>query len=166
MFPFWLLLVGIPGEDGSIYQKYLEDFQKLYHLPPPFFITPVIFDRYSVYFNNPEKFGLQLKPYDFYSLIYPWSDETINRMSYKFMNVELTNTTIAMAQSFRKLEQEINNWKMRWQCKGSQERPLLFFREDNGLRKVYDSRSEHAVVYELDDLKSRILNYLEKPLWD
>ena len=72
--PSWNLLIGFPGEGEDVYRKYLDDLPLLVHLPPPTDVYPVRFDRYSPYFMKSNEYGLDLRPLDYYSLIYPSAD--------------------------------------------------------------------------------------------
>jgi hypothetical protein len=47
IYPAWNLLIGFPGEELEVYEKYLEDMPLLYHLTPPGGVHPVRFDRFS-----------------------------------------------------------------------------------------------------------------------
>lgn len=52
-----------------MYEKYEQDIPLLAHLPPPSGAHLIRFDRYSPYFMDPDGFGLQLQPLDFYQLV-------------------------------------------------------------------------------------------------
>src|SRR5262249_5658614 len=66
----WNLLTGFPNEDSHVYEQYVRVIPSLVHLPAPVATFPVRFDRHSPYQKNPSAFGLDLRPLDFYSLVY------------------------------------------------------------------------------------------------
>jgi len=82
--PEWNLLMGFPGEREEVYRKYIEDIPLLTHLPPPQGAYLVRFDRYSPYFTDPGKYGLELVPMDFYEKAFPFSPEDLHELAYFF----------------------------------------------------------------------------------
>lgn len=78
----WLLLVNDPGETEQEYWEMAALFPKLTHLIPPANIVRVRFDRYSPYHFEHETFGLQLKPYNAYSYVYPETADLQNLAYY------------------------------------------------------------------------------------
>ncbi len=73
--PHWNLLLGFPGESEETYRKYVEMLPLLTHLHPPSGAYPVRFDRFSPYYYQAESYGLDLRPLDFYALIYPFKED-------------------------------------------------------------------------------------------
>lgn len=84
--PHWLLLVGFPGEPEDVYQKYARDLPLLTHLQPPSSVFPVRFDRYSPYFDERDRYGLDLHPMEFYEHVYPFNREALEDLAYYFDN--------------------------------------------------------------------------------
>ncbi len=162
--PAWLFLVGIPGESGDTYRRYLEIIPRVLHLPPPYYVSPVIFERDNYYFYHPGEFGLNLKPYDWYEMIYPLDNDITDRLAILFMN---TNTSLpyyrGLFDYFHRLKGEINRWIDRWFDPGEQEKPALYFYSRDGREMVYDSRGDVAVQHQLDSEEIELLKILEKP---
>jgi ribosomal peptide maturation radical SAM protein 1 len=75
--PVWNLLVGFPGEGEEVYRMYVEQLGRLVHLWPPQGVAQVRYDRYSPYHQRPQEWGLKLRRFDFYPLIYPFSEESL-----------------------------------------------------------------------------------------
>ena len=160
--PVWNLLIGFPREKETVYEKYLADMPLLRHLPPPSGAFPVRFDRFSPYFVNTEEYGLKLKPYDFYSFIYPFPEEAITNMAYYFEDVnygaDYIRTTVAWAD---KLTAGVQEWHKAFHRLDPENLPAkLYFvaRDDSYI--VHDTRSGSLVEHEVSDLGLEILNFV------
>lgn len=78
------VLFGFPGETPEDYADLPRIFRLLSHLRPPSFIAPVEFERFSPYFFDKEKFGLQLKPRAQYEFIFPHQRVNLEKIAYFF----------------------------------------------------------------------------------
>ncbi len=162
---FWNLLIGFPGDGGESYEKYVRDLPSLIHLPPPAGVYPVRFDRFSPYFRSAEEYGLDLKPYDFYGLIYPFDEEDLRNFAYYFIDENFSAPYIeAMASWITRLSKEVDAWRARWGERHQRSRPQLTFKWRNGSKVVYDSRSGTAVEREIGGSGLRILELLSQPM--
>lgn len=162
--PAWNLLLGFPGEDEGVYKKYLFDLPLLVHLPPPSGAFPVRFDRYSPYYIEAEKYGLDLKPFDFYELTYPFSKESLANMAYYFSDQNFAASYFTtMMKYLPAIKQEANQWQSRWRPNSRAALPQLFFTEDGESTVVYDSRSGDAVEHQVGLIGKRILEHLSRP---
>jgi magnesium-protoporphyrin IX monomethyl ester (oxidative) cyclase len=85
--PLWSLLIGFPREEETVYDKYQADLPLLGHLPPPIGVFTIRFDRYSPYFTGAADYGLELKPFDFYRMTFPYPEQTIEDLAYYFDDV-------------------------------------------------------------------------------
>lgn len=156
----WNLLVFAPGEPESVREKYLRDIPLLFHLPPPLGAFPVMFVRYSEYFERREEYGLELKPQDYYAFTYPFEEGAIWNLAYHFVDMNADNGWID--SRLGGLNESITTWKTRWLNSDSQEQARLCFLEGDDC-VVYDSRSGESVERRLDDIDAKILKFLEKP---
>jgi hypothetical protein len=163
IYPLWNLLVGFPGEEEDVYQKYVADIPRLTHLPPPSGVYPVRFDRFSPYFVQAKEYGLDLRPLDYYSLIYPFDDESLSNLAYYFddRNVRAPYR-IKMTRWIDHMQRPIEYWKMRWSSEdGKTPRPGLHF---NGKpNHVYDSRGDQVIEHDVGEVGRRLLDYLAQP---
>src|SRR5262249_21762469 len=115
VFPYWNLLLGFPGEKVEVYQKYLRDFPLLRHLPPPSYAYRVRFDRYSPYFNRTEEHGLDLRPFDFYTLTYPFSEASLANFASFFTDHNEHADYIAIYNEWNgKVREESEQWRRAW----------------------------------------------------
>src|SRR5581483_9765814 len=79
------------------------------HLRPPNGLCDIEFHRFSPYFNDPEGFGIRLRPHGKYSFIYPFDEETIARLAYVF---ELEGRTPMDLTYLRRMNEAVNRWRM------------------------------------------------------
>lgn len=84
IYTTWLLLFGFPGEEDAWHHEVAEWLPKIFHLQPPKCVGKVLYDRFSVYHQRPESFGLKLEPAPSYSAVYPVEDDSLNEIAYFF----------------------------------------------------------------------------------
>jgi ribosomal peptide maturation radical SAM protein 1 len=82
--PSWNVLYGFPGESPEDYKDYPYTFRLLSHLSAPSGIGPVVFERFSPYHFEREKFKLTLHPQMYYKLIFPESRIDMEKVAYYF----------------------------------------------------------------------------------
>lgn len=81
----WSMLYGIPGEDPACYSRIMEKIPKISHFNPPGSIVKITLDRFSPYFNAPEKYGLKnVKANILYEYIYPDKRINLDDIAYTF----------------------------------------------------------------------------------
>jgi ribosomal peptide maturation radical SAM protein 1 len=158
--PAWNLLVGFPGEGEEVYRRYVEVFPLLVHLPPPAGVFPVRFDRFSPYFTEAARHGLDLAPIDFYPQVYPFAPESLARLAYYFTDRNVRAPYfLAMARWIGRLYKVQGAWAIAWD--GGHPPALCF--EPPGGRTVKDSRSGSMVVHDVGDGGRRLLAALAAP---
>ena len=158
--PGWNLLVGFPGEGEDVYQAYVNNLHLLTHLPPPTGVYPVRFDRYSPYFVKAAEYKLELKPLDFYSLIYPFPEESLEQLAYYFSDTRIgADYALAVSKWIERLREKVEQWKVRWDNGGHP--PQLFLRKDESENVIYDSRYGKSIEYAISDVSARILHSME-----
>lgn len=162
--PAWNLLIGFPGEEEEVYKKYVEDLGQLVHLPPPTGTFPVRFDRFSPYFTLADEYGLELKPYDFYSLVYPFSEQDLGQLAYFFVDQNFRARYLELtARWIGKLRERIDYWHNRWHERDDGLKPALTFKWRGSQKVVYDSRSGEALEHELGEDVAQLLDLLSRP---
>jgi magnesium-protoporphyrin IX monomethyl ester (oxidative) cyclase len=164
--PSWQILVGFPGEEPEVYQKYLRDLPLLTHLHPPMNAIPIRFDRYSPYFEDPAKYGLDLHPMQFYQLVYPVSQGTAADLAYYFYDVTPDPAYQRTCdQHLTGLQDLVRQWQDRWQAG---QRPELCVVPDSlGLEGavILDSRAAGRPVFRsVSAAGLAILDALRRPL--
>ncbi|MCL2009579.1 MAG: RiPP maturation radical SAM C-methyltransferase, partial [Synergistaceae bacterium] len=86
----WNCLYGFPGENDAWHDEAANLVPLLTHLQPPIGGVRVSYYRFSPYFNEPDRYGLTLRPTRPYRHIYPLSEEALSRMAYFFEDVPVT----------------------------------------------------------------------------
>jgi ribosomal peptide maturation radical SAM protein 1 len=164
IFPCWNLLIGFPGERADVYQKYVADIPHLVHLPPPSGAYPVRPDRYSPYHVRAAEFGLQLRPSDFYALVYPFPEASLENLAYFFRdhNFRAEHFT-AMVEWFNPLREKVEMWRSRWDPQKHALPPMLYLEERADGAVVYDSRSRETVEHAIDAAGLAVLKHLGRP---
>lgn len=162
--PAWNLLVGFPGEEADVFQKYIEDLPLLTHLQPPDGVYPVRFDRYSPYFVKAKEYELDLHPVDYYSLIYPFSKDSLANLAYFFSdhNVKAKYAT-TMITWIGKIREKNEHWHTRWNGSDGKLAPRLYLKKGAEKTTVYDSRNGEAREYAVDETTVQVLGLLNKP---
>lgn len=159
--PVWNLLVGFPGEGEDVYRKYIHDIPLLAHLPPPSSVFPVRFDRYSPYFNQAGSYGLDLHPYHFYELVYPFPIEVLNNLAYSFMDANFgADYCKIMVRWIDRLREQIGLWRKSWVEAAAP--PLLCFDREERTR-VHDSRTGEAIVHDIGSTGRLVMDSLAAP---
>jgi ribosomal peptide maturation radical SAM protein 1 len=162
--PVWNLLIGFPGEKEDVYQKYDADMKNLLHLPPPSGAFPVRFDRFSPYHMLAKEYGLKLRAYDFYSLIYPFPESEMDELAYFFEDSNYNNSYIAITGAWiGKLEASVKAWNDAWKRRRPDLMPALSFHWLKNAKYVRDTRSGCEVFHELNDQQQFVLEQLGQP---
>ena len=157
--PAWNLLIGFPGEGAPVYEKYVNDLPLLVHLFPPSGVYPVRFDRYSPYFVKAGEYGLDLHPLDYYPLIYPFPQDSIDNLAYYFSDRHIQSEYVqTMSKWITKIREKVDRWIESWNSDHG--RPKLFLRQNGKQSVVYDSRSQEVAEYPLGANNTRALRYL------
>jgi ribosomal peptide maturation radical SAM protein 1 len=162
IYSLWNLLVGFPNEPEAVYQKYCEDLPLLTHLEPPSGAYPIRFDRFSPYFVLAKEYGLKLKPYKWYEMLYPFPAGEIEDLAYYFVDEDYKAAHIAnTARWLGKLRERIAHWHTRYYQRDRRLKPELTTRQRRGATVVYDSRSGSVVEHALSPTAWKILDLLE-----
>ena len=115
LFPAYNILAGFPGEDPYEYEWMAREIPKLIHLMPPNGVINVEFHRFSPFHNDPDGFGIHLRPHEYYSFIFPFEEEMRSRLAYFF---ELEGRTSHDLSYLTQLKSVVRNWILRYQVDG------------------------------------------------
>jgi magnesium-protoporphyrin IX monomethyl ester (oxidative) cyclase len=122
-------------------------------------VYPIGFVRFSRYFEDPDAFGLKLRPQDFYRLTFPFEDEAVANLAYHFVDEHAD--TENMDRWLDTLNKQVAAWRERWMGKDGRPQARLCFLEDEPT--VYDSRSGEEREYSLTEQTKRVLDLLVQP---
>ena len=156
----WSILCNFPGESDEWYLEMAEWLPWIFHLQPPGGMNPIRYDRFSPYYEKPEDFGIEIRPFRTYSYIYPVSSQAIANLAYFFEDAasqESQQPLIVNEFSRPGLEatrKQVQEWK---QLFWSDERPLLRMEDEGERLKIIDSRpcASQPVIY-LEGLSQKI----------
>jgi len=85
VMPAWNFLYGFPGEPEAEYARMAAFIPSLGHLPPPSGLRPLCVDRFSPYFDDPDRYGIDIQePEIDYRTILPVDAATATGMAYQF----------------------------------------------------------------------------------
>ncbi|WP_067504344.1 RiPP maturation radical SAM C-methyltransferase [Actinoplanes sp. TFC3] len=165
MSPAWNLLMGFPGEREEVYRKYVEDLPLLMHLPPPGGAYLVRFDRYSPYFTDPAKYGLELKPMDFYEKAFPFPAEDLDELAYFFTDHGPAPYHELAVEWLGEVNLLVEQWRgMREQTARSEKPVLEVQRREDGSQWIVDTRFGSAREVPADEAMLRLLKRLAAPV--
>lgn len=163
VYPDWNILIGFPREHWTVYEKLHADMPLLHHLPAPGDVFPIMFDRFAPYFIEAEEYGLDLHPYDYYLLTYPFPKESVYAYAYYFLD---HNTEADYASFTREwmpaLHERLKTWIDRWEAKDGLEPARLYHYEEAGEHRIYDSRDGYPKTFSITADQKAALTHLEQ----
>jgi ribosomal peptide maturation radical SAM protein 1 len=81
----WNFLYGFPEETDADYAGMADLIEAIPHFPPPNGVGRVRLDRFSPYFESPEKYGIHnARPKPAFYGVYPFEDKSVRRLAYYF----------------------------------------------------------------------------------
>jgi ribosomal peptide maturation radical SAM protein 1 len=127
----WNFLSGFPGEESAWSQEMAEWLPKIVHLQPPSGNARVRYDRFSPYHMEPDHYGISLKPFPAYALVYPLPHQELLELAY-FFDDEDPRLRQLKEPGYRDLRRRIDDWQERWAVIP----PMLALSDE----QVYDTR--------------------------
>ena len=152
----WNLLCGFPGEKEEYYAEMAELIPKIMHLTSPNQFIHIVYQRYGEYTENPEKYGLRLRPARSYDFIFA-NREFIERSAYIFEPVDEDElrrywNVRKRGEGYRKTRELVTQW--------IEERPHAqrLDMEDTGKTiDIYDMRDiAKRTIYHLDGIHAAL----------
>jgi len=117
----WNLLAGFPGDLREDYEEMSAVIDCITHLQPPDDFGFVRFDRFSPYFNNPEKYGIKnLRPANTYFDLFP-EHTNFEHLAYYFEG-DYECGAFEASEVVRDLAGKVEIWIRRWRAKS---KPIL-----------------------------------------
>jgi ribosomal peptide maturation radical SAM protein 1 len=106
----WMLLIGFPGEQDAWHDQVAGWLPLIFHLQPPNGVVQIRYDRFSVYFNEPEKYGLDLRPAPDYAAVYPLPPEDLRDIAYFFRDANSPRDGI-IKPGVLALGEQVRRWR-------------------------------------------------------
>jgi ribosomal peptide maturation radical SAM protein 1 len=143
----WNLLYGLPGETSADYDDVMSVLQAISHLDPPSACGPIIVERFSPFFEDPESYGFtNVRPATAYRYLYPFGDDTLAGLAYFFDHDYLPELEPpGRSHRLRRLIHDL-----------SETAPQSGLRIREGDVVVDSRRPEDTRTYQLDDLERTI----------
>jgi hypothetical protein len=135
-------------------------------LQPPNGVAEIEFHRFSPFHNNPEAFGIQLRPHEKYFFIYPFDEKTIAGLAYLF---ELEGQAPGDLSYLRSIKQAVRKWKrvfkadtctLTWQADGDE--ILIDDRRPGFVQRRYRLRDHAAKVFQQLDQPAKLKRLVQR----
>ena len=136
--------MGCPGEGEEVYRKYLGDIPLEASAPAdrrvPGAVRPLQPRLHRVRAGD----GLDLRPCDFYAMVYPFSDDVLANLAYHFVDQDYrAEYLVTMVRWLARIREQVEAWRRQWAGGIAASPPELCFETKGGAAVVYDSRSGH-----------------------
>lgn len=141
IFPSWNVLHGFPGEAPEDYAHFPQIFRAVSHLCPPTGTCRVIFERFSPYHFDREKYSLMLEPSPFYRLLFPESLVDLEKLAYYFDRKGAGNSGEEV-EYFKPSLDFIQLWQEAWK----ERKWFCYFEKGPGFITIYDNRPLAAAM--------------------
>ncbi|MCP4217843.1 MAG: RiPP maturation radical SAM protein 1, partial [bacterium] len=176
----WVFLHGLPDDKDEWYGELADIVPLITHLQAPNLYHKIYFTRFSLYFYNPGKYNLVLKPYDTYRYVYPLPAEDLENFAHLFDIDEkrggAASDLLDTGEGKRGLERELFKWAEPWllfKTNQLKNPPLLTMEETAQGLAILDTRAcaveKHitletvpAAVYKICDTASTLKRILVK----
>jgi ribosomal peptide maturation radical SAM protein 1 len=135
----WYLLWGFPGDEAALYEEALAIVRRIRHLHPPLGLAHLSIDRFSPYFQEPQKYGVKNKrPLAGYRGWLPKTAE-VERIAYHFTG----DYRCGSHKDFDvivELDKEVTQWRAVWKQPDPSLRPELRITREAGGYVLLDTR--------------------------
>jgi ribosomal peptide maturation radical SAM protein 1 len=153
----WNLIYGFPDEDDAWYAEMASWMPRIFHLQPGRAVT-LRYDRYSPYFNQQEKYRLDLVPAAGYQYAYPLPPDALANQAYFFEDRALAPDwrSADKRPGLAAFRQRMNEWTDAWRAP---EPPSLVLHQDGDGFRIRDTRGPApSAEYTLSGLAATILD--------
>jgi ribosomal peptide maturation radical SAM protein 1 len=118
----WLILYGFPGDTAAEYTQTLELLPLIHHLQPPMDVWPVTIARFSPYFEQKDRFGVDnIRPLQIYALSHPLHVD-VTRLASHF-SADFASDSRTSPELVGALQTGVAAWRGEWDQ--SRELPVL-----------------------------------------
>lgn len=160
----WNMLYGFPGEKIEDYEKFTELLPLIHHLPVPSGFFKIRFDRNNVYWENPEKYFLKLKPSPVYDYYLPDDEEFIKNYAYMFVDESEQSKIFTENPVYKKVNNLVQHWRNVYLGKNGEKSECLDMIVFEDMIKIFDTRRIRVKSrYELTDIAKEIYLLCNEP---
>ncbi len=132
----WLLLVGFPNEDPEWHREVAQWLPLVFHLQPPNGVVHIRYDRFSVYYEQAVRYGLDLKPFPSYQAVYPFSEEDLAGIAYFFYDASAVHEA-KPHEAVSEMALQVKEWIIAF---NRAVRPVFCYDDDGTTLRFFDSR--------------------------
>jgi ribosomal peptide maturation radical SAM protein 1 len=144
----WNVLYGFPGETAGDYRSMIRKFASVEHLQPPTGAWRIALERFSPYFESPEKGFMLRRPAEIYDYIYKIPKGELNDLVYLFDS----NSAGLSGELEEELVEAVEKWRQAYPHSY-----LLYWSDDDGRVTIEDQRASwpnETIV--LDEVQSNV----------
>lgn len=136
----WNLLYAFPGDKREWLTAMRQLLPFIEHLEPPIALSHLSIDRFSPYFEQPQRHGVSnVRPIPAYFEVMP-NNAPIDKIAYHFEATYATGTGAAVAE-VEAMRQQILAWQAHWNDASSPRPVLEISKLDDELYLLIDTRS-------------------------
>ena len=137
----WNLLGDFPGDREEWYEETLRLVPLLVHLQPPKFFSPLSIDRFSPYFDTPDRYGIRAsRPMPAYEAVLPDGCD-VRRIAYHYVG-EYDSAARRSPELMNAVSRAVETWIGRWDGEASRNPPSLEITAlSSGTYVLYDDRT-------------------------
>ena len=161
--PLWNILYAFPGERPEQYADYPRIFRLLFHLSPPHGLAPVVFERFSPYHFERDKFKLRLTPSPHYRMIYPESLVDYEKVAY-FFEGDWEDREGDPEEYIKPTAQAYEEWHRHWNGR----QVYFYYEKGPGFVTLYDNRPRgpggelKTRIVTLNEIQTRVFLYCDE----
>lgn len=110
----WNILFSFPGDKHEDYDEQITIMELIHHLQPPTWLARINIDRFSPYFFQPEKYGIEnLQPFPAYFYTFP-AEANIEQIAYHFHGKYDSAITADADGTLKPLCYAFDDWRYKW----------------------------------------------------
>lgn len=136
--PAYNILFGFPGETSEDYTDLPQIFRTISHLRPPGDLNPVLFERFSPYHFERERFELTLRPLSGYEFLFPPDRVSLEKIAY-FFEGEWANQKAEPRSYMKPTLEEWERWKESWERQDT----YCYYHRGPQYLVIFDNRKLH-----------------------
>jgi ribosomal peptide maturation radical SAM protein 1 len=156
----WNLIYGFPGDTFSDYEELNDIIPLLEHFHAPENFGPLGINRFSPFFNTPEKFGIKsVEPIETMNLIYP-TNADIEKLSYDFKS-DFDSFSRENPPLIKDAGKLIRDWQLAWKNPKHAPELIISSKNNQGEYTLKDTRSLNHGPKEILITKEKIISLVE-----
>jgi ribosomal peptide maturation radical SAM protein 1 len=141
----WNLLYALPNDDEADYAEIVELIPRIVHLQPPEALAHLSIDRFSPYFDEPERYGISdVRPLPAYADVFPTGTDTA-ALAYHF-----TGTWTSGSRGSSALMGQLRDAVQRWRDAWTERAPALMVTGGGDRFVLIDTRGGSASTWQLN----------------